>query len=140
MRELDREEHRWLCALSGKLSEKDLKELIININGLSGKMEKEYADSVLEIALKANRELAEKIRSDENMSKTLMEIMEPVISEVITEVSQNCKEEGRKEGKKEGMVYAYYEMNLPAKEIARKLLITESEVMEIIKRNRRQGE
>lgn len=41
-------------------------------------------------------------------------------------------EQGRQEGLKNGMVYAYYEMNLNTNEIARKLNLTEAEVLEII--------
>ena len=42
------------------------------------------------------------------------------------------RQEGRQEGLKKGMVYAYYEMNLKTNEIARKLNLTEDEVLEII--------
>ena len=41
---------------------------------------------------------------------------------------------GRQEGMKNGMVYAYYEMNLQTNEIARKLNLTEEEVLEIIRK------
>lgn len=101
-------------------------------------MEKEYADSVLEAALKANKRLAEKLRSDENMSKTLLEIMEPVLKEreekIREQVRRESRQEGILEGRQEGMVYAYYEMNMKTMEIARKLQLTEEEVLEIIKR------
>lgn len=105
-------------------------------------MEKEYADSVLEAALKANKRLAEKLRSDENMSKTLLEIMEPVLKEREEKIREQVRREsrqegileGRREGRQEGMVYAYYEMNMKTMEIARKLQLTEEEVLEIIKR------
>lgn len=42
------------------------------------------------------------------------------------------REEGRQEGRQEGMVYAYYEMNMNTKEIAKKMQLTEAEVLEII--------
>ena len=107
-------------------------------------MEKEYADSVLEAALKANRELAEKLRSDDNMSKTLLEIMEPVLTEVKQECMREGREEGlregRREGMQEGMVYAYYEMNLSTNEIARKLQLSEKEVLKIIQKKDGQPE
>ena len=41
---------------------------------------------------------------------------------------------GREEGMKNGMVYAYYEMNLQTNEIARKVNLTEEEVLEIIRK------
>ena len=141
-KELDHEKHKWLCALSGRLEEQDLKDLLTGISSLDGKMEKEYADSVLEAALKANKRLAEKLRSDENMSKTLLEIMEPVLKEREEKIREQVRREsrqegileGRREGRQEGMVYAYYEMNMKTLEIARKLQLTEEEVLEIIKR------
>lgn len=126
--ELDKEKHRWLCALSGKLEEQDLRELLISISSLNDKLEKEYADSILEVALKANKELAERLRSDENMSKTLMKIMEPVLMEV----RQECLKQGEERGRQEGMIYAYYEMNLSTNEIAEKMQLTEKEVLEIL--------
>ena len=137
-KELDWEKHRWLCSLSGKLTEQDLRELLIKVSCLEGKMEKEYADSILEVALKANRELAEQLRSDENMSKTLLEIMEPVLQEVLQERTEKAAKEGTneptQEGRKEGMVYAYYEMSLETKEIATRVQLTEEEVLEIIRK------
>lgn len=135
-KELDSEKHRWLCALSGQLQEQDLRGLLTSISCLKGKMEKEYADSVLEAALKANRELAEQLRSDDTMSKTLMEIMEPVL----TEVKQEYMREGIEEGRREGMVYAYYEMNLSTNEIAKRLQLSEKEVLEIIQKKDGQPE
>ncbi len=44
------------------------------------------------------------------------------------------REEGKQEGMKNGMVYAYYEMNLDTKEIAKKTQLTETEVIDIIKK------
>lgn len=42
--------------------------------------------------------------------------------------------EGIREGRQEGMVYAYYEMNMNANEIASKVNLTETEVLGIIKK------
>ena len=72
------------------------------------------------------------------MSKTLLEIMEPVLKEreekIREQVRRESRQEGILEGRQEGMVYAYYEMNMKTMEIARKLQLTEEEVLEIIKR------
>ena len=40
----------------------------------------------------------------------------------------------KEEGIEEGMVYAYYEMNLDTNEIARKMQLSEAEVLEIIRK------
>ena len=84
------------------------------------------------------------------MSKTLLEIMEPVLKEREEKIREQVRRESRQEGilegrregrqegilegRQEGMVYAYYEMNMKTMEIARKLQLTEEEVLEIIKR------
>ncbi len=44
------------------------------------------------------------------------------------------REDAEEEGMKKGMVYAYYEMNLDTNEIARKMQLTEAEVLEIIRK------
>ena len=49
-------------------------------------------------------------------------------------IFRSGREEGREEGMKNGMVYAYYEMNLQTNEIARKVNLTEEEVLEIIRK------
>ena len=72
------------------------------------------------------------------MCKALLEIMEPVLREKTEEAERVGREkgmkEGMKEGRKEGMVYAYYEMSLKTKEIARRVQLTEEEVLEIIRK------
>lgn len=44
------------------------------------------------------------------------------------------RQEGMQEGMQKGMVYAYYEMDMDTREIARKTHLTEAEVLDIIKR------
>lgn len=163
-KELDKTKHRWLCALSGKLEEQDLKELIASIHQLKGKMEKEYASSVLEVVLKANKKLTEKIRSNKNMSSVLSEIMGPIVEKMVEERMQEYMEQGMaqgieqgmqqgieqgmrqgieqgmQQGEKKGMVYAYYEMNLNTNEIAKKVQLSEDEVLEIIRKKKGQQE
>ena len=67
-------------------------------------------------------------------------------NQFIFEAKQSGREEGRKEGREEGreegieegmkkgMVYAYYEMNMNTNEIAKKVQLTEAEVLEIIRK------
>ena len=58
------------------------------------------------------------------------------IEDAIKYNREEGREEGMKEGMKkgiqEGMVYAYYEMNMNTNEIAKKMQLTEAEVIEII--------
>lgn len=63
-------------------------------------------------------------------------------NQLIKEFTEAGREEGRREGEELGlkkgeelgMVYAYYEMNLDTKEIARKMQLTEKEVTDIIRK------
>lgn len=70
-------------------------------------------------------------RSDELMSLMLEEWN---IEDAIKYNREDAEEEGMKKGRQEGMVYAYYEMNLSTNEIARKMQLTEAEVLEIIRK------
>lgn len=75
--ELDKAEHTWLGALSGKLEMRDMTELLEKIRQLTGKGDRELADSVLEVSIGANRKIVEEWKGDVNMCQALMEIMEP---------------------------------------------------------------
>ena len=66
-------------------------------------------------------------RSDELMSLMLEEWN-------MEETLRYSKQEGIEKGMKKGMVYAYYEMNLDTNEIARKMQLSEAEVLEIIRK------
>ena len=92
--ELDSVSHIWLGALSEKMSKQDMLELFKSISKLSGKADREFADSVLEISIGANKQIMEELRGEENMCQALMEIMEPQITEKLDEAQR----EGRKEG------------------------------------------
>ncbi len=49
--ELDKAEHTWLGALSEKLKKQDMTELLKKIRQLTGKNDRELADSVLEVSI-----------------------------------------------------------------------------------------
>ncbi len=53
-KELKPELHVWLRALSGKLEKQDLQNLLEHMRQLTGKMDRGYAEAVLEAAFKAN--------------------------------------------------------------------------------------
>lgn len=76
-KELDKEEHIWLGALSAKLQKQDMQELVKNIRKLTEKEDKELADSVLQVSIEANRQIVDEMMGDDSMCEALMEIMEP---------------------------------------------------------------
>lgn len=99
-RELDEAAHVWLGALSERMEKQDMVRLLESVGRLSEKADKEFADSVLEVSIGANRGVMEELKGDENMCQALMEIMEPQL--LIKE--NEWREEGIKEGIKEGRI------------------------------------
>ncbi|MCM1257228.1 MAG: hypothetical protein NC307_05190 [Roseburia sp.] len=97
-RELDIKKHVWLRALSEELEKQEMKVILENVSQLMSKEEREFADSVLEVSIRANLQVVEELRGDGIMCKALMEIMEPQIQIIKQEVRKEGLEEGRKEG------------------------------------------
>ena len=75
------------------------------------------ADSVLEVSVKANKQIINKLMGDENMCNALMEIMEPKIKELMEPKMEEIRKEsqlqglreGRREGLKEGRIQGIIE-------------------------------
>lgn len=80
-RELEGELHAWLKPLSDNAEEEDMRRLFRKISRLEEKSDRELADSVLEVSVKANKQLVENLRGDDDMGQALLEIMEPVLLE-----------------------------------------------------------
>lgn len=99
-KELNRETHIWLKALSEKLGKEDIRKLLDGINQLTEKMDRELADSVLEVSIGANKQVIEElVQGDDSMCQALMEIMEPVMQLR----DQENVEKGLKTGLKKGI-------------------------------------
>ncbi|MCM1039453.1 MAG: hypothetical protein NC314_11410 [Roseburia sp.] len=82
-KELEQESHIWLKALSEKLGKDDIRNLLDGVNRLTEKMDKEFADSVLEVSIGANKQVVKELMGDDSVCQALMEIMEPVIQEKV---------------------------------------------------------
>ncbi len=76
-KELDKSEHIWLKALSEKLERQDVEELVGRIRRLSGQQEREYAGSVFQVSISANRKVMDELKGDVDMNQALLELMEP---------------------------------------------------------------
>ncbi|MCM1124882.1 MAG: hypothetical protein NC429_00240 [Lachnospiraceae bacterium] len=75
--ELDEASHIWLGALSESMKKPDMVKLLKSIDRLTEKDDKEFADSVLEVSIGANKQVIEELIGDDDMNAVLMEIMEP---------------------------------------------------------------
>lgn len=80
-REMNPEEHIWLTSLSDHIEEKQARILIKEVHTLTEKDDKEYADSVLQIAMERNKEIFDKIRRDELMCQALWDFFKTEIEQ-----------------------------------------------------------
>ena len=74
-----------------------MKALLERIDTLTQKIDRELADSVLEVSIRANRKMVEELRGDGNICQALLEIVEPEIMKIKEEVRQetiSCAVEG----------------------------------------------
>lgn len=99
VKELDKGQHSWLRFLSGSVKEEDMREFLEKVRHLEDKLDRESADSVLEVCLRENRALIEKLIGDDSMSEALLEIMEPKI----IEIRHQAKTEGLEQGMERGL-------------------------------------
>lgn len=76
-KELAEKEHVWLRALSREMrSDEEITRLALEMEKLKGKAEWEYAESVLQLAIKANKKTLNKVKEGDSMScEALMELM-----------------------------------------------------------------
>lgn len=88
-KELEQKDHTWIKALSDKVQEQEMRELLEQISNLTHKFDKELADSVLEVSIRANRQVVEELRGGDKMCKALLEIMEPEIDKIRADDARN---------------------------------------------------
>lgn len=60
-KKLDKKTHIWLRALSGRLDKNDIQNLLEHISQISGKWDKEMANSVLAVSIEANKQAAKNL-------------------------------------------------------------------------------
>lgn len=81
--ELEKETHKWLKPLTLGLKKQEIREFLEQVVALSKKEEKEFADAILQVVAKANWQVTQELRGDENMCQALLELMEPEISKIV---------------------------------------------------------
>lgn len=95
-KELNWAEHIWLGSLSDKLEKQNLLELLEEMGRLHGKADIEFAQSVLEVGLGANKQIVKELIGDESMSEELLEILKPIIEPKIILREQQVRKENIK--------------------------------------------
>lgn len=92
-KELDEESHRWLKSLSGKLKKHEMVALLRQIETLEQKFERELADAVLEVSIRANPQIVEELKGEGAMCQALLEIMEPEINQIVMQATEKERRE-----------------------------------------------
>ena len=87
----------WLRSLSNNLEKQEVRKLLERVEGLTQEVEKQLADAVLEVSIRANQQAVEELRGDEGMCQALLEIMEPEIIKIKEEVREETRQEIRQE-------------------------------------------
>ena len=95
-KELNPQEHIWLTALSDGMQKQQLKDLLVKVESFHTKLDRELADAVLGVAIKANWQVAQELRGDGNMCEALMELMEPEINKIKESVREETTQQGIK--------------------------------------------
>ena len=80
-KELDPKEHIWLTSLVDGLKENEARMLIEEVGKLTDPDEREFAESVLQLAMETNREIFEKVKGCEDMCQAFWELYAPEIEE-----------------------------------------------------------
>ncbi len=100
-KELKQESHTWLKALSDNVQKHEMRELLEKINSLTQRFDQELADSVLEVSIRANKQVIGELRGEDSMCEALLEIMEPEINYIVGEAKKEVAIEVTREVTKE---------------------------------------
>ena len=105
-KELDPKEHIWLTSLDDGLKEDEVRMLVEEAGKLSAPDDREYADSILQLAMEKNKDIFEKVKGCEDMCQAFWELYAPEI-EAERRASEVCGEKrgieiGEKNGEKRG--------------------------------------
>ena len=93
----------WLRSLTEHLTKIDAQHLVYQIRGLQYKDEKEFADSVLQVAMSANKETFDELKEDSSMCEALMELMRPEYEAEMKIATEEGMKQGMKQGRKQGV-------------------------------------
>jgi hypothetical protein len=101
--ELDSGEHVWLRALTDRLKEEDARRLALATRDLFLKGDVDNADAVIQVSMKANEAIFEKMREDEIMCEALREFFEPEIEQRLKEANESGMQKGMEQGMQQGL-------------------------------------
>jgi hypothetical protein len=101
--ELDAGEHVWLRALTDRLREEDARRLAFATRDLSLKGDVDNADAVIQVSMKANKDIFERMREDKIVCEALREFFQPEIEQQIKEANESGIQQGMQQGIQQGI-------------------------------------
>ena len=101
-RQLEAGKYEALKILTHNANEDDVRQFISEINNLAVPFDKHNADAVLQASVSANKDLYDKVRSEESMCEALRELMKDDIEKAVNEGRAKGMAEGRAKGMAEG--------------------------------------
>ena len=102
--ELDPTAHAWLCALSKKVTISEAQRLLDQTKELTESGERNFADSVITVMLKANKPIINNWKGAGKMFEILMELMEPQIEAMLEEERKKSIMIGEQKGEQRGIL------------------------------------
>lgn len=93
-KELNPREHIWLTSLDDQMREEDARKLLEEAGNLKDKDDREYADSVLQIAMVKNKDIFRNGKERDDMCQAFWELFEPEITEEILKGEKRGEECG----------------------------------------------
>ena len=90
-----------MTALTDEMQKQQLQELLDKTESFQTKFDRELAEAVLEVAIKANWQTAQELRGDGNMCQALMELMEPEINKIKENVREETTQQVTQQGNQE---------------------------------------
>lgn len=95
IKDLDRKNHVWLSGLTDRLKEENAKRLVSAARLLQNKGDMDNADAVLQVSMKANKEVYDKLKKEDGfMCEALRELMQPEIEQELAEARQEGIQQG----------------------------------------------
>ena len=102
LREMTWEKHIWVTALQRQITREHARLLLLEMRKLEKVQEREWADSVLQLAIANNKEIFERLKGDEFMCQAMRELMAEEIDEELYKARCIGEKEGEKRGEKRG--------------------------------------
>lgn len=102
LREMTWEKHIWVTALQRQITREHARLLLLEMRKLEKVQEREWADSVLQLAIANNKEIFERLKGDEFMCQALRELMAEEIDEELYKARCIGEKEGEKRGEEKG--------------------------------------